>query len=53
MMAKKAKQETQSEQSERFLKKVQEMVDAGELNPIEADERFGAAMKHVAVKRVE
>ena len=47
MMAKKAKQESQADQSERFLKKVQDMVDAGELSPIEADERFEKAMGRV------
>ena len=47
MMAKKAKQESQAEQSERFLKKVQELVDAGELTPTEADEAFERAMGRV------
>lgn len=36
-MPKKSKQETQEEQSERFRKEVQKLVDAGELNPTEAD----------------
>lgn len=40
MMAKKATQKSQAEQSERFRKTVQDLVDAGELNPIEADEKF-------------
>ena len=53
MMAKKAKQESQAEQSERFLKKVQDMIAAGELSPTEADERFDAAMKHVAAKKAD
>lgn len=35
-MPKKKKQETQKEQSERFEKAVQELVDAGELNRTEA-----------------
>ena len=48
MMAKKAKQESQAEQSERFLKTVQEIVDAGELSPTEADERFERVMAKVA-----
>lgn len=39
-MAKKEKQESQEEQSERFRKLVQDMVDAGELNPTEADRQF-------------
>ena len=37
-MPKKQNQETQKEQSERFKKAVQDMIDAGELNPTEADE---------------
>jgi polyhydroxyalkanoate synthesis regulator phasin len=47
MMAKKAKQESQEEQSERFRKLVQDMVDAGELNPTDAEERFEKAMRNV------
>lgn len=39
-MPKKKIQETQEEQSERFRKTVRDLVDAGELNPTEADERF-------------
>lgn len=39
-MPKKKVQESQAEQSERFRKAVRDIVDAGELNPIEADERF-------------
>ena len=45
MMAKKAKQESQAEQSERFRKFVQELVDAGELNPTEADAKFERLVK--------
>jgi polyhydroxyalkanoate synthesis regulator phasin len=48
MMAKKAKQESQAEQSERFRKLVQDMVDAGELNPTEAEEKFDRAMDRLA-----
>lgn len=47
-MAKKAKQESQAEQSERFRKAVQDMVDAGELSPTEAEERFERAVKKVS-----
>ena len=36
-MPKKKNPETQAEQSERFRKVVRELIDAGELNPIEAD----------------
>ncbi len=39
-MPKKKVQETQAEQSERFKNAVREMIDAGELNPTEADEAF-------------
>jgi polyhydroxyalkanoate synthesis regulator phasin len=39
-MPKKKNRETQKEQSERFKKAVQDMIDAGELNPTEADEAF-------------
>lgn len=39
-MPKKKNQETQAEQSARFRKAVRDLVDAGELNPIEADEAF-------------
>lgn len=37
MMPKKKNQETQEEQSERFRQTVRELVAAGELNPIEAE----------------
>lgn len=36
-MPKKKVQESQAEQSERFQKAVRDMVDAGELNPTEAE----------------
>ena len=36
-MPKKQKQETQAEQSERFVREAQRLIDAGELNPTEAD----------------
>ena len=47
-MTKKPKKESQAEQSERFAKTVQDMIDAGELNPTEADEKFERAMKKIA-----
>ena len=53
MMAKKAKQESQAEQSARFLKTVQDMVDAGELNPTEVDERFERLLQHVRLQNGE
>ena len=39
-MPKKKNQESQAEQSERFRKAVRDLVDAGELNPIEADNKL-------------
>jgi polyhydroxyalkanoate synthesis regulator phasin len=51
MMAKKAKQESQEDQSERFGRLVQDLVDAGELNPTEAQERFEQAMQKLAPPR--
>lgn len=36
-MPKKLKEPSQKEQSERFKKAAQELIDAGELNPIDAD----------------
>lgn len=47
-MTKQKKQESQKEQSARFEKAVQDMIDAGELNPTEADERLERAMKNIA-----
>lgn len=37
-MPKKKRQETQAEQSKRFLSEVERMIAAGELNPTEAEE---------------
>lgn len=39
-MTKKPKKESQKEQSARFEKAVQDMINDGELNPTEADKRF-------------
>ncbi len=51
-MTKKPKaKESQREQSKRFLEKVQELVDAGELSPTEAEERFERAMDKLGLKR--
>ncbi len=44
-MPKKKNQETQAEQSERFKKAVRELIDAGELNPIEADAAVDGLVK--------
>lgn len=46
-MAKKQKTESDDQQYERFLEKVQELVDAGELSPTEAEERFERAMDRI------
>lgn len=43
-MPKKKNELSQKEQSKRFRDAVQELVDAGELNPTEDDERFERAM---------
>jgi lysyl-tRNA synthetase class II len=47
-MAKKLEKESPQEQAKRFAKQVQDMIDAGELNPTEADERFERAMGKIA-----
>lgn len=46
MPAKKGK-ETPETQIERFRKAVRELVDAGELNPTEADKRMDEVLKPV------
>lgn len=50
-MPKKAKPETQAEQSARFRREVKRLIDAGELNPIEAEARFEAVLKRAAPER--
>lgn len=50
-MPKKKVQETQEEQSERFRKAVRDLVDAGELNPTEADVAFEKLMGKVKSNR--
>lgn len=47
-MPKEKSEKTQAEQAERFKRAVREMVDAGELNPTEADAAFENAMSGVA-----
>jgi len=47
-MAKKQSRESPEKQFERFRKTVQELVDAGELSPTEADEKFERAMDKIA-----
>ena len=50
-MPKKAKPESQAEQSERFKRDVQRMIDAGELNPTEADAAMDRLVKRAAHAR--
>jgi polyhydroxyalkanoate synthesis regulator phasin len=50
-MPKKKPGMTPEEQSERFKDTVRELVDAGELNPIEADEAFQRLLEKAAPKR--
>ncbi len=47
-MPKKKNELSQAEQSKRFRDAVQELVDAGELSPTEADERFERVMQRIA-----
>jgi polyhydroxyalkanoate synthesis regulator phasin len=54
-MAKKKNQETQEEQSERFRAAVRQMIDDGELNPIEADKTLDAMLRqqrHASTKSI-
>ena len=44
-MPKKKRQETQAEQSARFKKDVQKLIDAGELSPTEADKALDGLVK--------
>ncbi len=50
-MPKKKKSESQKEQSKRFLEKAQELTDAGDLSPTEAEEKFKRAMDKVAAAK--
>ena len=45
-MPKKAKRETPKEQSERFKREAQKLIDDGKLNPIEGDEGMDGLVKH-------
>jgi hypothetical protein len=49
-MPKKKKQETPEEQSARFRAEVQRLIDAGELNPTDADAAFERAVEGVRLK---
>jgi hypothetical protein len=44
-MPKKKTQETQAEQSDRFRREAQRLIDAGELSPSEADAALDATVK--------
>lgn len=46
-MPPKKEKESPEKQFERFQKAVQELVDAGELSPTEADERFDRALARI------
>lgn len=46
-MPKKKTPETPEQQSERFKKAVQELIDAGELDPTEAEENFEQVMHNI------
>ena len=50
-MPKKKHQETPEEQSERFRREVQRLIDAGELNPTEAEAGMEAIMANAAAKK--
>lgn len=47
-MPKKKSEDTPEAQSERFREAVRAAIDAGELNPTEADERFEQLMEKAA-----
>lgn len=49
-MPKKRSEESSEEQAKRFRKAVQALVDAGELNPTEAEERFERALSELISK---
>jgi hypothetical protein len=46
-MAKKQTKETQAEQSDRFRNDVRRMIDAGELNPTEAERQIARLLTKV------
>lgn len=47
-MEKQKDKENPKDQFRRFQEKVQELIDAGELSPTEADEKFERAMERIA-----
>ncbi|WP_185020661.1 hypothetical protein [Histidinibacterium lentulum] len=48
-MAKKQNKENATEQAKRFEKAVRDMIDAGELSPTEAEERFEQVMRRISL----
>jgi polyhydroxyalkanoate synthesis regulator phasin len=50
-MPKKGKTESQAEQSERFKRDAQRLVDAGELNPTEADKALDSIVRKASLRR--
>lgn len=50
-MPKKQNAETQAEQSERFKREAQKLIDAGELSPTEADGVMDKILRSEAAKR--
>jgi polyhydroxyalkanoate synthesis regulator phasin len=50
-MPKKQNQESQAEQSERFRKAVRELVDAGELNPTEAEAALDRIVRECSIEK--
>ena len=47
-MPKQTKKETPKQQAERFRAEVERLIEAGELNPIEADERLSFLLSNKA-----
>ena len=50
-MSKKQRQESQAEQSERFRKESQKLIDGGELEPTEAEATVDTLVRRAADKR--
>lgn len=50
-MPKKAKTETDQEQSQRFKREAQKLIDAGELSPTEAQEALDSLVRRSAKGR--
>ena len=49
-MPKKQNAESQKEQSERFKREAQKLIDAGELSPTEADKQMDQILRRNAAK---